>query len=113
MYKSMLLAGAALLASSIGAVAQSDHQGMNHSSMPHASQAREHEAAGKIVRIAADAVTLAHGPVASAGWPAMTMAFALASPDLAKGFAAGDAVNFRFLEKDGRHVVIRMTKAPR
>lgn len=113
MFKPLCLAGALALALPLTAVAQSDHSGMNHSSMPYVSQMREHEAAGKIVRIDAKSVTLAHSPVATANWPAMTMTFALASPELAKGFAAGDAVQFHFVEKDGRHVVTQLARAPR
>lgn len=115
MNRSLSLAGAALLALSlVSPYAQSGQEGMNHSSMPHAStQAREHEGEARIVRIGGDSITLAHGPVASAGWPAMTMAFALASPDVAKGLAAGDAVRFRFQEQGGRHIVTRLIKTPR
>jgi Cu(I)/Ag(I) efflux system protein CusF len=40
-------------------------------------------------------VTLAHEPVATLKWPAMTMAFRI-SPELAKGLQTGQKVEFEF-----------------
>ena len=42
------------------------------------------------------ASTLSHEAIPSAGWPAMTMQFPLASPDLAAGVRVGDRVGFAF-----------------
>jgi Cu(I)/Ag(I) efflux system protein CusF len=39
-------------------------------------------------------VTLQHEAIAAIGWPAMTMTFKLASPDLLKGVKVGDKVRF-------------------
>lgn len=39
-------------------------------------------------------VTISHGPIPEAGWPAMTMAFKVNPPTLLKGIAVGDRVRF-------------------
>ena len=57
-----------------------------------------HSAEGKVERVAADAITISHGPVASLKWPAMTMGFAKAVPGAFPGIREGDAVRFRFRE---------------
>ncbi len=46
------------------------------------------------VDVKASSVTLKHDPIPSLQWPAMTMPFALAKPELAKGLAKGQKVNF-------------------
>lgn len=64
-------------------------------------QAR-HQTSGRIEKITADGITLAHQPVPSLNWPAMTMTFRLADPALVRGFKRGDAVRFSFEQtKDG------------
>ncbi len=39
-------------------------------------------------------ITLQHEAIQTIGWPAMTMAFRLASPDLLQGVKVGDKVKF-------------------
>ena len=48
----------------------------------------------KAIDTARNTVTLQHQAIASAGWPAMTMAFKVASPDLLKAIKVGDKVQF-------------------
>jgi len=55
-----------------------------------------YETSGRIEKIDANGVTLAHGPVPALQWPAMTMTFRLGDPALARGFKAGDRVRFGF-----------------
>ena len=43
-------------------------------------------------------------------WPAMTMPFQLARPDVARGLKAGDAVRFRFRAQGGEHVVTTIAR---
>lgn len=50
-------------------------------------------------------VTLAHGPIASIDWPAMTMAFTLKDKALAEGLRSGDSLTFRFIRSGLDHVV--------
>lgn len=69
-----------------------------------------HTAQGSVTAISGSSVTIAHGPVAALGWPAMTMAFE-ASPDQLRGVAAGDAVNFAFREADGSYRLTSLAKS--
>lgn len=76
----------------------------SRASPEHAADA-VHEAAGRITAIDGAQVTIAHTPIASLNWPAMTMQFRLARPEMARGFAVGDAVAFRFREAGGAYVI--------
>ena len=55
-------------------------------------------------------VSLAHGPIASLKWPAMTMEFSVANADLLKGMKPGVAVNFEFVERGPGEWVITSIK---
>ena len=57
-----------------------------------------HDAEGKVESVAADALTISHGPVASMRWPAMTMGFSRPDAKSFASIAAGDTVRFRFKE---------------
>ena len=59
-----------------------------------------HHAEGRVESLdpANDSVLLAHGPVASLHWPAMTMPFKFADPVLAEGLAPGQSIQFEFVE---------------
>jgi Cu(I)/Ag(I) efflux system protein CusF len=48
----------------------------------------------KAIDTTKNTVTLEHQAIASIGWPAMTMTFKVASPDLLKAVKAGDKVQF-------------------
>jgi Cu(I)/Ag(I) efflux system membrane fusion protein len=74
-----------------------------------------HQAAGRITAIGDDAITIAHGPVASLRWPPMTMAFQLERRDMARGLAVGDEVQFRFREVEQGYLIgqIRKTETRR
>ncbi|MCW3847908.1 efflux RND transporter periplasmic adaptor subunit [Sphingomonas sp. LB-2] len=63
--------------------------------MPSASSSL-YEGVGRIEKIDATGVTLAHGPVPALRWPAMTMHFRLGTPALARGYKVGDRVRFAF-----------------
>ncbi|HWA23745.1 MAG TPA: efflux RND transporter periplasmic adaptor subunit [Caulobacterales bacterium] len=69
-----------------------------------------HTGSGRITAISATSVTLAHGPVASLNWPAMTMQFGLTRPQLAQGLRVGDSIAFRFRQNGGAYVVEEMSK---
>ena len=55
-----------------------------------------HLGEGKVEKVASDAITISHGPVATLQWPAMTMAFAKPSPTTFADIKPGDRVRFRF-----------------
>ena len=59
---------------------------------------------GTIQSISGDNVTIAHGPIAGIGWPAMTMTFT-ASPGMAEGVKVGSQVDFSFRQDSGSFVL--------
>ncbi|MBS0299805.1 MAG: copper-binding protein [Proteobacteria bacterium] len=50
-------------------------------------------------------VKLAHGPISSLKWPAMTMDFKFKDRVLMQGIKVNDAVTFTFIESNGDYVV--------
>lgn len=58
---------------------------------------------------AAGKITLDHGPIAEAGWPAMKMAFK-AAPELLNGVAVGDQVAFDLKLLGGKGEVVSLRK---
>ncbi|MCW5664077.1 MAG: efflux RND transporter periplasmic adaptor subunit [Piscinibacter sp.] len=65
----------------------------------------EFDTRGRVVDTDGASITLEHEAVPALKWPAMTMPFQLARPDLARGLKAGDAVRFRFRRQGDEHVV--------
>ncbi len=64
-----------------------------------------HETSGRIVAINDAELSIAHPPVASLNWPAMTMQFRLTDPEQARGLTVGDSVAFRFRVSGGVYVI--------
>jgi Cu(I)/Ag(I) efflux system protein CusF len=64
---------------------------MGDMAMP--ADAKMAKGAGTVTAVSADSITVEHGPIPEAGWPAMTMGFK-ASPELAKSVKAGDKIAF-------------------
>jgi Cu(I)/Ag(I) efflux system membrane fusion protein len=91
-----------------GALAQPATQ----SSTPAAavSTAALNEADGTVKSISGKTITLAHEPVKSLGWPAMTMPFQLARAELAAGLKPGDRVHFSFRENDEGYIIEKIRK---
>ena len=78
---------------------------------PAMSQAGEtYSGAGEVTAITADRVTISHGAVPKAGWPAMTMTFDAERPDLLAGLRQGDRVEFAFRKKGGGAVVTSIAR---
>lgn len=67
--------------------------------------AADFKSTGTIVEISGDALTLSHAPVPALRWPAMTMAFKLADPQLKAGLAKQQAVRFSFVQRGDDHVL--------
>ncbi|MDC7697617.1 copper-binding protein [Vogesella indigofera] len=88
--------------------AQATDMGMASAAKPSAQMAHA-EGVIKALDAKAGTVTLAHGPVQELKWPAMTMAFKLARPELAKGLAVGKKVTFEF-QSQGMAAVITAIK---
>ena len=76
-----------------------------------AAQGSSHQAEGKIdaIDVKAGTVSIAHGPVASLKWPAMTMDFMLANSALLGTLKPGATVAFTFVErKPGEWVIVKL-----
>jgi len=74
-----------------------------------------HKGRGKIEAIDVKGATLniAHGPIASLQWPAMSMEFTVANSALLKGLGIGSAVDFEFVErKAGEWVITAIVPTP-
>ncbi|MCH2242041.1 MAG: copper-binding protein, partial [Aquabacterium sp.] len=71
-----------------------------------------HQAEGTVEEVdtKTSTVTLAHGPVASLKWPAMSMEFKVANSGLLKELKPGAAVAFEFLERGQGEWVITAVK---
>jgi Cu/Ag efflux protein CusF len=82
-----------------------DMKGMNMEAAP-----ATHSGTGTVKKIdaAKGVVTLAHGPIASLRWPAMTMSFELKDAALAKGIKVGDAVDFELVRSQDSYVITRL-----
>lgn len=63
----------------------------------------------KAVGAANETITLQHQTIRSIGWPAMTMTFKVASPDLLKAIKVGDTVGFSF-HPDGMNSTVTAIK---
>lgn len=75
------------------------------------AKAASHRADGvlKAIDAAAGTVSVSHEPVASLGWPAMTMDFVLANPSLLGTLKPGSPVAFEFVErKPGEWVIYKL-----
>jgi Cu(I)/Ag(I) efflux system protein CusF len=67
----------------------------------------------KAIDTAKDTITLRHEPIASVGWPAMTMTLKVASPDLLQVAKIGDKVQFTLHEPDMANVITAIKAAQR
>lgn len=84
------------------------HKGMDMGDKKKAGQ--EYSTKGKVTAVKDSSIAIAHEPVPALQWPAMSMEFGLAKPDIAKGVKPGDAVSVRFVERNGKYVVTHLTK---
>lgn len=69
-----------------------------------------HDGVGVVTAMAANQVTLRHEPIASLGWPRMTMSFRAQSTDLLAGVSVGDRVQFRLRDVGPGYVIDRIVK---
>jgi Cu/Ag efflux protein CusF len=71
-----------------------------------------YSAAGSVTAIAADRVTISHGPVEGLGWPAMTMTFRAGAPAMLQDISVGDRVAFQFRQNGTDYPLTAINKAP-
>lgn len=110
------LIGAALAALSLAAcgnagTSQNDQPPPATSqTQPQSDDATTHSATGNVEKVAVDEVTIAHGPVQTLQWPAMTMAFSAQDAALLKDIRAGDRVEFSFTPSGGAYALTAISK---
>jgi Cu(I)/Ag(I) efflux system protein CusF len=82
-----------------------DMKGMDMKSDKASSQA--HKATGTVTKVdpAKSTVTIAHGPVQSMKWPAMTMTFKAKDKAMLDKVKQGDKVEFSFVQSGKDYVV--------
>jgi len=107
--KTNIFVGAVLL-TAVTACGKSEHPAEPAANEAQLQQAAEvHSATGTVESISGDRVTIAHGPVASIGWPAMSMAF-VAPSGTADGVTVGDEVEFSFHQDGSTYVLSSLSK---
>jgi Cu(I)/Ag(I) efflux system protein CusF len=107
-----------ILVSFPGAAPGAGHSGHEHggASMPRRSAEadRLYAAVGVVdaVHEAEGKVTVSHQPVPALNWPAMTMRFALESPDQLEGLKPGDRVKIYFRNEGNRSIIVEIENLP-
>lgn len=81
------------------------HEGMDMSEM--STRTADNKGVGVVDAVdqAKGIVTLSHEPIASLGWPAMTMDFAVEDKKLFSKIVVGKKVQFQFIKQHNRYVV--------
>lgn len=74
------------------------------------TQERVHRAIGIVTKVAREmgVLMIAHEPVASLDWPAMTMTFAVRDEALFDKVEQGDTISFDFVQSGESYTVIRI-----
>lgn len=69
-------------------------------------------ASGTVKQIAQnhESLRIFHDPIPELKWPSMNMQFEVIDHELTHPLEVGDRVNFEFLQKDGKNVIVRMKK---
>jgi Cu(I)/Ag(I) efflux system protein CusF len=103
------LVALALASTSLAAAQTRDMKGMSDMPGVHHDNAADGVGTAKAIDTANGTITLQHQAIASIGWPAMTMAFKVASAALLKNAKAGDSVHFS-LHPDGMNSTVTAIK---
>jgi len=86
-----------------------DKKGMEMKSMgaDKKSEAKSHKGVGTVKKVdaAAGTVTIAHGPIRSINWPAMSMTFAVKDKALLGKLAPEKKVEFEFVQQGSDYVI--------
>jgi Cu(I)/Ag(I) efflux system protein CusF len=108
----LALAASAPVMAESGGMKGMDMKGMDMKNMPMehsdaSANAVIHKATGtvKAVDPVKGSVTLAHGPVKTLNWPAMTMTFAVKDKRFFDKLAVGKSVSIDFVKQDKDYVV--------
>ncbi len=87
--------------------------GMDDDAQSAEATGQSHSGNGDITELSSDSVTIAHGPVESLGWPAMTMTFLAQSGQVLQGLNVGDPVDFQFRQAGEQYLLTSIKKAQR
>jgi len=101
-------AAAVLAALTPFAIAQSDSmKGMDMKMENKAASSKVHKGTGKVTKVdsAGGSVTIAHEPVSTMNWPAMTMTFKAKDKKLLEKVKQGEKVDFEFIQQGKDYVV--------
>ena len=103
-----LVATTFMLAGPVVAHAQS--QGMGGMEMKSDKKAQVHEGSGTITKIdrQKNRVSIAHGPVQSMNWPAMTMTFKAKDKVMLDNVKEGEKVDFAFVQSGRDYELTRL-----
>jgi Cu(I)/Ag(I) efflux system protein CusF len=90
----------------IRAMDMKDHKGMDMK-MEKKSESKVHKGTGKVTKVdpATNSVTIAHEPVSTMNWPAMTMTFKAKDKKLLEKVKQGEKVDFEFIQQGKDYVV--------
>ena len=71
------------------------------------SQAKTHKGTGTVTKVdpTGSKVTIAHGPVQTLKWPAMTMTFGVKDKALLGKLSSGKKVEFEFVKQGSEYVI--------
>lgn len=94
-YRKLLAAGGAL---ALAACSQQQKSESTTLTAPASESAQTYSGTGKVTAIAGNQVSIAHGPIAGIGWPAMTMTFTV-SAGVPVTVGVGDQVAFSFRQE--------------
>ena len=82
------------------------HDMSSHNMQSHDMQAAMHQGMGVVKAVKSGKVQIAHEPIPSLDWPAMTMWFEL-NGHAGHGIKAGDRVHFEMMQGDKKKWVIK------
>lgn len=83
-----------------------DHGGMDMQGMKEEkAAAKTHRASGTVTRVDGSKVMIAHGPIETLKWPAMTMGFVAKDRDLLARLKQGAKIEFAFVEAGKDYII--------
>jgi len=107
----LLKIGLATLAVSITACGTAETSKENAvATAPTDSVSQTHSGTGTVDSVSGQQVTIAHGPIKSLEWPAMTMPFTANDAASVHGIKAGDRVAFTLTKTGEKTVLTSITK---
>lgn len=57
-----------------------------------------------------ESLRIFHDPIPELKWPAMNMQFEVINHELTHPLEVGDRVNFEFVQKEGKNIIVKMAK---